>query len=262
MKDLDYFMPKALLASSNTSLIDVGHLHGCACAAFGCQPIPIQVNRYVLRAQWERKTRSLSHAILPSSTIADLALPKSLSSFPHNPTAPSYTIVNSVTGHNETWYFDLTLPSFLEWLAKIERALPCVLIYYPIANDVSDMNEWLIRRRDCGNVGCAFAPIPLTSSFSRDTFCLPVSFNPNGPEPELLHFTMFLQLSPPKRSIPDGSVIRGSGSREVYLVENQMLRMFPNGDTFINMGYEWSQIQIFHQKEIDSWPKGSTLPTP
>lgn len=254
-------MPNPVLAASNTSLIDIGHLRGCACAAFGCRPVPKRVTNHVLRAQWERKTRYLVHTVMSVDTYVSLSLPKSTSPLPHRPDALSYTLTDAITGKNQTWYLDIDTNDVLSLQLQLQQTLPCVIVFLPVASDISDMNRWLIERQECNKLGCAYAPIPVHANYSRDTFCLPVSFSSYGPESELQHWTMFLQLPPPRKKIADGVVLRGVKSRTVYLMENQVLRAFPNGETFMKMGFEWGQIQLFQQNEVDSWPKGPDLPS-
>lgn len=57
---------------------------------------------------------------------------------------------------------------------------------------------------------------------------------------------------------PYGTVIRGS-NKTVYLFENGLKRLFPNGDIFESHGFHWQQIVQFPDKFINRIPTGPPL---
>lgn len=214
-----------------------------------------RINILVLRAQWERLSRHLSR-----DPLNLVHIPRSLKPPPNRPDAVTYSLFNQATNKSEKWYIDMDPGEFLDAQNAVLNT-PCVKVFAPLMDMIADMNRWLIERKDCGYLGCASYPFNRYPGFNPETFCVPVSFNPAGPEPELAHITVIAQIPPPRRHILDGSIIQGTSSRSVYLVQNQTMREFPNGDTFLKMGYEWGQIRRIHQREVDSWPKGPSLPS-
>lgn len=254
--DLEFSMPNATLATPTTALVDISHLRGCACSHLGCRPMTARMNQIVLRVQWERFSRRLSR-----DPLKLIHIPRSLKPLPNRPDAVTYKLFNQAANKTEKWYIDMDLGEFLDAQNAVLVSIPCVPVFAPLMDLIADMNRWLIERNECGYLGCASYPFSRFPGFNPESFCIPISFNPAGPEPELAHFTVIAQIPPPLRHILDGSIIQGTASRSVYLVQNQTFREFPNGDTFLKMGYEWGQIRRIHQREVDSWPKGPSLPS-
>jgi hypothetical protein len=69
-----------------------------------------------------------------------------------------------------------------------------------------------------------------------------------------------IQGPPPQRKLVEGELIRGTSSRTVYLVQNGQLRAFPNGDTFMKMKFDFGDVHVTFQGEVDYMPKGPDLP--
>jgi len=57
--DLEFEHPKPVLVHEGMKLIDPGQTRGCLCRVYGCRTMPEQVNKLLLRMQWERLTRNM-----------------------------------------------------------------------------------------------------------------------------------------------------------------------------------------------------------
>lgn len=254
-------MPNAIPAAPNTPLFSISSAGGCGCRDMGCRPLPDAINQMVLRAQWERKTRAVSRTVKALPKV-----PRSLHPLPHRPRAMTVNMSDdpfSHTARSQIWYIDLSGSEVGDIVRNLRSR--CVPIYTGAQETaaLSKMIESIIARGECGKLGCAAVPIVIDTSSqtaNKDVFCLPISFNPAGPEEELRLHTLMLQRPPPLPKLHEGELIRGSGTREIYMVQKQTLRMFPSGATFIAMGFEWNQVHIYDQHEVDYMPRGDDLP--
>jgi hypothetical protein len=254
--DLDYSSPNAVLATSNMTLFNIYAARGCGCPFMGCHENDYAINQMVLRYQWERKTRGLSHIVQEWPHI-----PVSETPLSHRKDAHMIELFEENIQAKKQYYIDLSDTEINNIIQSVSQR--CVPIFRPVGNEISDMLLTLINRKDCATFGCAAAPLTIEAGNTMEVMCLPVSFNPNGPEPVLKYLNMLIQLPPPQQpKIPlkEGEVLRGTGSRTVYLVRDQQLHAFPNADTFIGMGYDWDQIKVYYQDEVNLMPIGSELP--
>ena len=205
-------MPNAVLASQNTTLLDLHASRGCSCRYWGCRPIPDHVNRLMTRAIWERLTRRIDHTPLdPHSSQEDLLL---------------------------------------------ER---CVDVFLPSLRLINEALRGIKDKAECNRFGCPFLPLNVSTDFMArtDTLCVPLSFNPDGADP--VYFNLTLRSQRPL-TMPEGLLVKGGG-RSVYLVRNGSLHEFPNGDTFLGMGYDWGDIVGISDNKLRLMVMGEPIPS-
>lgn len=251
-------MPNPILATKNTTLFNIATTRGCGCPFMGCRPMAYMINQLVLRAQWERKTRAFKHQITawPKLPLKDETIPNR---------DPDWFLDVHEAKLNATkrWHIDLSSAEINQIILGLARQ--CVPVYsgdkHRFIHDISDMVTKLQRHKECGKLGCTFTPIQIYKDYHPDALCLPVSFNPDGPEEELKYLTVLMTSPPPPIRLTEGEIIRGSSSRAVFLYQNGTLHLFPNGDTFVKMGFEWGQVKVYYQNEVDAMPVGLPLPT-
>ena len=61
-------------------------------------------------------------------------------------------------------------------------------------------------------------------------------------------------------SIPDGSVVKGSGP-QVYLIKGGQRCEIPDPETFENMGFNWNRIQVIPDATLNMIPLGQAIPS-
>ena len=59
--------------------------------------------------------------------------------------------------------------------------------------------------------------------------------------------------------LPDGALIKGAFTPEVYFMENGMKRWVINEAVFRNFDFEWSKIKIVPNEELEGYPAGKIL---
>lgn len=67
------------------------------------------------------------------------------------------------------------------------------------------------------------------------------------------HFTRALLV------FPDGSLIRGSNTPEVYFMENGIRRWVINEAAFRNLDFEWGKVKVVLDEELGNYPAGKIL---
>ena len=97
----------------------------------------------------------------------------------------------------------------------------------------------------CKHFGCVYLPLRVNHSYDwfNEYFCDPIIFE-NPINEQMANLSQKAMIPPPPIQFKDGDVVKGNG-RSVYLVKNGTLHEFPNGDTFLGMGYDWDQIKNF-----------------
>lgn len=68
------------------------------------------------------------------------------------------------------------------------------------------------------------------------------------------------EYAPLKASHFEGQAVSGDG-RVIYLVENGTLRVFPNYDTFLGMGFALKRVVNVEKKNFRMFPMGPELPS-
>jgi len=59
--------------------------------------------------------------------------------------------------------------------------------------------------------------------------------------------------------LPDGALIKGAFTPEVYFMENGLKRWVINEAVFRNFDFEWSKIKIVPNEELEGYPAGKIL---
>src|SRR3989344_4904117 len=75
-------------------------------------------------------------------------------------------------------------------------------------------------------------------------------------------FVVMLPVSFCARAIlvlPDGALIKGAFTPEVYFMENGMKRWVINEAVFRNFDFEWSKVKVVQNKELEGYPAGKIL---
>ena len=70
-----------------------------------------------------------------------------------------------------------------------------------------------------------------------------------------------IELFPAHARLPDHTLVRFTGSQSVYLIENDgVLRAFPNGHTFMAMGYDFGDVKTEFEFKMRVYTMGTELP--
>ena len=109
----------------------------------------------------------------------------------------------------------------------------------------------------CTKFGCPHTPIHVNQSYVNisGVFCNPISYTHIEPI-NLYELTEKKQVPPTPKKYSDGSLLQGS-SKSVYLMMNGTLHEFPDGNTFLKMGFEWGHIQ--KNVNLSLYPLGEPL---
>src|SRR3989338_4868063 len=59
--------------------------------------------------------------------------------------------------------------------------------------------------------------------------------------------------------LPDGALVKGAHSPEVYFMENGMRRWVINETTFRNFDFEWGKIKVVPSDELEGYPSGKII---
>lgn len=146
-------------------------------------------------------------------------------------------------------------------IARRGPEFDCMPIQKSTAKEVSDMlSTYFIPHQYCPRYGCSYVPITINASYLwfGDSFCDPVSFE-LVPPPALKDMAKQVQVPPQAPPLTEREVLRGSG-RQVYLVQNGTLHAFPNGATFMKMGFDFSQVVVLPDWVFHIYSIGSDLP--
>jgi hypothetical protein len=79
-----------------------------------------------------------------------------------------------------------------------------------------------------------------------------------GQEPET--YLKWMEELTSKDKLNEGTLIRFTDSTQVYLVRDGQLRGFPNGRTFLAMGYDFEKVQVMYASERPNYDIGDMLP--
>lgn len=239
--DLEYTMPNPALVTETMQLHNLAASRGCTCRFHGCREVPYSVNQHILRALWERKSRSLRDAALRSKRQVH------------------------------------TMASIQEQTAFYRQQ--CVSIFKSAGMQISAMiNEFYIKNSVCHDFGCPFVPIPIKPG--GDTICVPVTFT-YTPQPfrytsyvlpykgdncstilnvlsnisdepstsvlslerEVL-YNVTIAVQTPRKYEPK-ELIRFSSGKQVYQVgEDGKLHGVPNFKTFLALGLDFDDVHV------------------
>ena len=278
---------------------------GCGCVHMGCQDMTEQtafMNHLLLRAQWERKTRSLPRYSSEDwpKLIVSRHIPRSIhyqsrlqqqQQFGHNSTKnhhnkhhlPSFpgiyrnvTIIDTVNKKsNTTTSHIIALPATI--IVDIFESLKKVCI--PIAavrlKEIIELNSFFVTNNLCWKYGCGYLPsfeeFPLIEDEKKpnelihklpEIFCLPISFE-NIPPKKLRLLSILLLYPIPifSLNLEEGTPVKTRFSKAVYLFQNQSLHVFPNGETFLKLGFQWNNIMVVTPQFMKFVPIGDPLPS-
>lgn len=258
--DLEYMMPNAAFVTENMQLHNLGASRGCTCRYHGCREMPYSVNQHILRALWERKSRSVK-----------------------GPAVHSQRLVHKMTSADEQISF---------------YRQQCVPIFKPAAMQISAMvNEFYIKHEFCEDFGCPFVPIPIRPG--GDSLCVPVSFsftprafqytsyvlpykgdncstiltvlpdkegNSAAAVNDVLSlereamYNVTLAVQQQRKYVPK-ELIRFSSGKQVYQVgDDGLLHGIPNFKTFLALGLDFDDVHVVGDEQQAMAPIGDMLP--
>lgn len=67
-------------------------------------------------------------------------------------------------------------------------------------------------------------------------------------------------IGPPAVNYPDGSLIKTATDDHVYLIQNNVRRWIPDATTFLCMGFQWSQIVVAADSDVNDIMLGDPMP--
>jgi hypothetical protein len=250
-RDLEYMMSTPQLVRKNMTLHDIGAAHGCTFRFHGWVEVPFSTNQYILRALWERLSRSFRHRMVDvGSSEADM----------------------------------------IDYYQK-----QCIPVYTASTIQLSVMvNNELIKNSLCSTYGCPHVPIPIDNDILAQhvsILCIPITFDFNPApfqytttkspylgdncstittpmartqqmrpqESALYKATIGLQAT---RTFKANELIRFSSNKLVYLVKSDgKLHGFPNLQTFVSMGFDFSNVIVLDDKYYRDKMIGDMLPS-
>jgi len=149
---------------------------------------------------------------------------------------------------------------------RLTRDKPACMPMVKSLSKLTEINmalKGMIDDKVCDRFGCAYWPIYVnTSTVSYSgTFCLPLSYNPNGPETSFRERTETAQEPPPIPVLLENSLIKGSNTRDVYLIVNGTKHAIKNGAIFETHGWDFDDVKVVAQGSLDMYPKGKDIDT-
>jgi hypothetical protein len=301
---------KPVLATPDIELFHIGP-KGCSCLFTGCQKMTEEkkwINQMLIRAQWERRSRAISHTPLeewpklpitrnfPRSAhyqeyqaqklYAKLFPDASTNAGPaphsknHRSPHPhgihrNHTIIDTVNLKNNVTSGHVIALSWMK-IVEIMQFIDdhCVFISPLRLEELKKLMEYFHANLLCPKYGCGYIPSLIEFPvFTKDDFgqdqldnnekiCIPVFFDQNLPRRLLKMLTLLRMypIPPSTSTLNEGQLVKTKGSKAVYLFQNSSLHTFPNGDTFMAMGFSFDKIMEISPQLLKILRKGSPLP--
>lgn len=207
----------------------------------------------------------------------------------------NFTVINTFNprGNITTSHFLPLDPKKMENIQTILRQR-CISISIYSLYDMKELMKGFIKKNECHRFGCAYIPYPeelllsqqyliqqmnphynatasssshgidegdnegSTSGGSSSSICVPVSFEGPGAMKRLRLLTLYLLLPIPIQ-LEDGMIVKTKNSKQVYLYSNETFHGFPNGETFLKMGFSFDKITTISSGMLKRIPISSTL---
>ncbi len=142
----------------------------------------------------------------------------------------------SATGNSNGSALQFTVPTYTQ---------PCSSSLYPAT--ITNNATTTTAAGTCPTTSNVITPgtYNITVSSNGNTYTIPFTVTQASTSPSG-------SIQMPNSSFANGSLIQVSGTPTIYLVTNGQYAPFNSADSFLNRGYQWSQVQTISPTQFDS----------